>query len=121
MNILLEMPLEDNDFDELTKLLPEDSYTIFYPKHIDGQAIIQALVEVAKVSIPALVTYFAGRKSLVNITWKYNGKIDLEMTAAINKKELTEQRLSDYFYSQVEKSLEFDPNQGEVKNESDNS
>lgn len=121
MNIILEMPLEGNDFDELTKLLSEDSYAIFYPKHIDGQAIIQALVEVTKVSIPSLVTYFVGRKSLINITWKYNGKVDLEMTAAVNKKELTEQRLSDYFYSQIDKSLKFDTNQGEEKNEADNS
>ena len=115
------MPLDGNDFDELTKLLPEDSYTILYPKHIDGQAIIQVLVEVVKVSIPAMVTYFVGRKSLINITWKYNGKIDLEMTAAVNKRELTEQSLSDYFYSQVDKSLKYDVNQGEEKNESDNS
>lgn len=114
------MPLEGNDFDELTKLLPEDSYVIFYPKHIDGQAIIQALVDVAEVIIPALVTYFVGRKSLINITWKYNGKIDLEMTAAVNQKELTEQRLSDYFYSQIDKSLKFDTDQGEEKNESNN-
>lgn len=108
--ILLEAPLENNDFDELTKILPKDAYVIIYPMHIDGQAIIQALIDLAKVSIPALVAYFVGRKSLTNITWKYNGKIDLEMTAAINKKEITEQQLSNYFYSQIEKSKKIEKN-----------
>ena len=108
--ILLEMPLEHNDFEELTKILPSDAYKIIYPMHIDGQAIIQALIDLAKVSIPALVSYFVGRKSLINITWKYNGKVDLEMTAAINKREITEQQLSTYFYSQVEKSKNIDKN-----------
>ena len=102
--LLLEMPLENNDFDELKKVLSNDSYTIIKPKHVDGQAVIQALIDVAKVSVPALVTYLIGRKSLVTMTWKYNGKVDLEMTAAVNKKELTEQKLSDYFYNQIEKS-----------------
>lgn len=117
--LLLEMPLENNDFDELKKVLSNDSYTIIIPKHIDGQAVIQALIDIAKVSVPALVTYLIGRKSLVNMTWKYNGKVDLEMTAAVNKKELTEQKLSDYFYAQLEKSQSL--NIKKENNETDNS
>lgn len=117
--LLLEMPLENNDFDELKKSLPSDSYTIITPKHIDGQAVIQALIDVAKVSIPALVTYLVGRKSLVKMSWKYNGKVDLEMIAAVNKKELTEQQLSDYFYAQIEKFKSL--NNKKENNETDNS
>lgn len=113
------MPFKNNDFDELKKALPSDSYTIITPKHIDGQAVIQALIDIAKVSVPALVTYLIGRKSLVNMTWKYNGEIDLEMTAAVNKKELTEQKLSDYFYNQLKKSQSL--NIEKDKNETDNS
>ena len=120
MKMLLEMPLEGNDFEELSRLLPEGSYTQVFPKHFDGQTVIQAIVEFAKISIPALVSYFVGRKSLVNITWKYSGKVDLEMTAAVNKKELTEQELSNYFYSQIEKYSKFNSSQGEAENESDN-
>lgn len=101
--IVLEMPYEDNDFDFFKGVMSDEYYSIIVPKNVDGEAIIQAVIKLTEICVPALVSYFIGRKSLKTVTWKYKGKVDIEMTAAINNKELSEEKLSKYFYSQVEK------------------
>ena len=115
--IVLEMHKVENSFDELVSLLPENTYSIIIPKCLDGSEMIQIFLELSKVTIPALASYFVGRKSRATIIWKYHGKVDLEMTAAINNRELSEAELSNYFYLQVEKSEEIDASKEEHSSE----
>lgn len=99
------MPLEENDFDELVeKIGPQASAycDIIRPNNIDGQLIIQAFVGITSVTIPAIVSYLIGRRSKGTIVAKYKGKIDVELTAEINKNDMSEKWLIDYFKKFIE-------------------
>lgn len=106
--IVLEMKNVDNGFDELVRLLPENTYSIMNPKYLDGSEISQIFLELSKVTIPALVSYVIGRKNRATIIWKHHGIVDIEMTATINNREISKMELSDYFYNQVKKIEEIE-------------
>lgn len=103
MMLLIEIPNEKKDVGVLIESLHDNEYSIVRPKFIDGTEIIQIFVELTKMTIPPLVTYFIGRKAKGNLTLKYNGKVELELTASISKKEVSEHELTTYFLNLVDK------------------
>ena len=105
--LLFEEPLKENDFDELMEKLGPQANTycdIIQPNNVDGQLIIQAFVTIASVTIPAIVSYLVGRKSKGKIVIKYKGKVDVELTAEINKKDISEKWLTDYLKTLIEEA-----------------
>ena len=113
--ILLEIPLEENDFYDLVEKIGPQASTycdIIRPNNVDGQLIIQAFVAITSVTIPAIVSYLVGRRSKGTIVAKYKGKVDVELTAEINKNDMSEKWLIDYFKKFIEEveSADFNTN-----------
>ena len=83
--VLLEMAKQDNDLEKLTSKLSKKDYQLVDPKNFDGSEIIQALIRISEITIPLIFAYLMATKRKNTITFKYRGKVDIEITSELNK------------------------------------
>lgn len=85
--LVIDLPSNSNEVEELTAVLPEGSYTVIEPKNFDGAEVVHVFIDLAKMAIPALVTYLVAKRNMNSITIKYNdGKICAEIQTTLNKR-----------------------------------
>lgn len=72
----------DEGIRELTSALPTESFSIIKPKYLDGSQIVQVIIDLAKVAVPAAIgaisTYLATVRSKPTIKIKFSDKNGLE-------------------------------------------
>lgn len=92
--IVIEMPLKNNDLSKLIETLPNGSYSVVIPKNFDGAEIIQIFLEVAKITIPALITYLVATRTRHTITIKYSdNKVSAELQTTLSNRMLRKNQL----------------------------
>ena len=89
----------DKELTDLISALPDDSFAIVEPKHIDGSQTIQVIIELAKVVVPSAISaisaYLVAKKSqpTVKISYKPSDGLEGEIQAKLNDKKLDDNQL----------------------------
>lgn len=92
--LVIDLPSRNIEVNELTAILPDRSYSVIEPKNFDGAEIVHIFIDLAKITIPALVTYLIAKRNTNTITIKYNDdKISAEIQSTLNNKTLKETQL----------------------------
>jgi len=92
--LVLEMPIKDNDFSDLEKALPPDSYKVIIPKYLDGTEVIQFLLDAGKIIIPAAVTYLVATRKRDTIKVTYSDEnIRAEIESTLSNRKLKKSQL----------------------------
>lgn len=89
----------NKELTDLISALPDDSFAIVEPKHIDGSQTIQVIIELAKVVVPSAISaisaYLVAKKSqpTVKISYKPSDGLEGEIQAKLNDKKLDDNQL----------------------------
>jgi hypothetical protein len=94
---IIQMPLKGNNLSDLTKMLPNDSYSVVIPKNFDGTEVIQLFIDVTQMVVPSVVTYLIATRKKSSIIVKYNDeKVSAEIQATLNNRMLKKSQLYEY-------------------------
>ncbi|PJJ30159.1 hypothetical protein [Lacrimispora celerecrescens] len=94
MKILFETTFENKDiFEKISEQIPE-SCIIVEPEFFEGSGVIQLFIDLTSIIAPLVAGYFLGVRNSDKIVVKINGRVEIEITAAINKRSMKQVELA---------------------------